>query len=172
MIVLETPRLILRHFTIADREALVPILGDPEVMRYSLDGVKTKSQMGYFLDRVIDYQACYGFSLYAVLHKQTHELIGFCGLLPWKHDGKTDVELGYRYSKVNWGKGYATEAASAICSYAQEKLKISEIYCLIDPENRKSQRVAQKLGMIYQKTTVFQGIEVDVYQLQTKKLFP
>lgn len=135
-------------------------------MRFSIDGTKTSSQIGYFLDRVIDYQHRYGFSLYGVLDKQTQQLMGFCGLLPWKHDGKTQVELGYRLAKAHWGQGYGTEAARAICNYAQEKLDISEIHILIDPENKRSLSVAQKLGAIYQEQTIFHGIKVNIYCLE------
>lgn len=165
MIVAKTSRLILRHFTLDDVDALSVILSDPEVMRYSLDGTKTRSQTFHFIDNIIYYYQKYNFSLYAVIKKDNQELIGFCGLLPWKFDGNKEVEIGYRLAKTEWEKGFATEAAVAIVDYAKEQLQLTELFCLIEPENKRSIRVAQKLGMKYQKSIIFHGLNVNVYSI-------
>lgn len=168
MIVAETSRLILRHFTLDDVDALSAILGDPDVMRYSLDGTKTRSQTFHFIDNIIYYYQKYNFSLYAIINKDNQELIGFCGLLPWKYDGKKEVEIGYRLAKAYWGNGFATEAAVAICSYARKELKLTKLFCIIEPENKRSIRVAEKLGMKYQKNIIFHSSNVNVYFLNLK----
>ncbi|VEP15725.1 putative acetyltransferase [Hyella patelloides LEGE 07179] len=165
MIIAETSRLILRHFTPNDVDALIPILGEPEVMRYSIDGVKTRFQITHFLDRVLDYYWQYNFSLYAVIEKDTKQLIGFCGLLPWKFEAKIEIEIAYRLATAYWGKGFATEAATAVRDHAWQKLGIKNLFCIIAPENRRSIRVAQKLGMIYQKDAVVYGLKVKIYRV-------
>lgn len=79
MQILETPRLTLRYFTIRDKAALVPILGDAEVMRFSIIGVHDRQQIRQFIEqRLLSYLE-WGFGLYAVVHKQDRELIGYCG---------------------------------------------------------------------------------------------
>ena len=170
MIIAETPRLILRHFKTDDIDTLIPILSDPEVMRYSIDGVKTKSQTAHFLERILDYYRQYHFSLYALIEKETQQLIGFCGLLPWKWQGKKEIELGYRLAKKYWGKGLATEAATAVIAHAWQKLAIPQIFCIIEPENKRSIRVARKLGMIYLTKDVFYDLQVNIYCLSNPDL--
>ena len=165
MIVVQTSRLVLRHFTYEDIDALSLILNDPDVMRYSLDGVKTRSQTFHFIDNIIYYSQKYGFSLYAVIAKEQQQLIGFCGLLPWKFEGQNEVEIGYRLAKAYWEKGYATEAALAIRDYAWQKLELKKLFCIIEPENKRSIRVAQKLGMSYQENVMFRGLNVNVYSI-------
>jgi RimJ/RimL family protein N-acetyltransferase len=74
-------------------------------------------------------------------------LIGDCGLEQIELDGEETVELGYDLRSSYWGKGLATEAASAVRDYAFETLELPELVCLIRQGNWRSQRVAEKLGM-------------------------
>ncbi|VEP14290.1 hypothetical protein H1P_2550001 [Hyella patelloides LEGE 07179] len=89
---------------------------------------------------MLDYYWQYNFSLYAVIEKDTKQLIGFCGLLPWKFEAKTEIEIAYRLAKVYWGRGFATEAATAVRNYAWQKLGIKQLFCIIVPENMRSIR--------------------------------
>jgi RimJ/RimL family protein N-acetyltransferase len=89
--------------------------------------------------------------LWATIHKETGKFIGRCGLLPWTIEGKYDVEVAYTLAEEYWGQGLGTEAAQAILEYAFEKLNLTRLICLIDPENIPSQRVAEKIGMAFEK---------------------
>jgi [ribosomal protein S5]-alanine N-acetyltransferase len=81
MQILETSRLTLRYITSRDAEALMPILGDAQVMQFSIIGVHSPRQIKQFIEqRLISYLE-YGFGLYAVVHKPNQELIGYCGFL-------------------------------------------------------------------------------------------
>ena len=171
MIVAETSRLILRYFIPDDIDALFAILSDPEVMRYSVSGVKTRSQTADFLDLVIDYYRQYNYSLYAVIFKETNQLIGFCGLLPWKLEHRSEIEIGYRLAKEYWGKGLATEAAIATRDYGWSKLNMDKLYCLIEPKNKRSIRVAEKLGMKYEKNIFFHNLDVKIYSVSRESYF-
>ena len=163
MIVTETPRLILRYFTPDDLDALTPILADPEVMRYSISGVKTRSQTEEFITWMLSNYQKYNLGLYAVIERETKQLIGYCGLLVWDFEGIEEIEIGYRLATAYWGKGLATEAATSVRDYAQKKLNIDRLICIIEPENTRSIRVAEKLGLIYERDTVFKGFKVRIY---------
>lgn len=53
--------------------------------------------------------------------------------------------------KAYWRQGLATEAAEAIVQYGFEHLQLTRLICLIDPENQASQKVAVKIGMMFEK---------------------
>ena len=171
MQILETPRLIIRYFTIRDLESLFPILGDARVMEFSIIGVHDRQQIRKFIEqRLLSYMDP-GFGLYALVNKEDRELIGYCGFFIQKIDDRKEVEIGYRLAAKYWGKGLATEAAQTIYQYGRERFNFQRFVCLIEPENTRSIRVAQKLGMKLEKSIVYYGIDVDVYasEVRSKK---
>ena len=85
------------------------------------------------------------------IHKDTHQFIGRCGLLPWTIEQRAEVEVAYLLAKEYWGQGLGTEAAQAIVHYGFEQLGLSRLICLIDPENQASVKVAVKIGMTLEK---------------------
>ena len=89
--------------------------------------------------------------LWAAIHKEMRLFIGRCGLLPWEIDGKQEVEIAYLLDKLFWHKGLAAEAAQGILEFGFEKLNLSRLICLIDPENISSQKVAQRIGMKFER---------------------
>jgi RimJ/RimL family protein N-acetyltransferase len=99
--------------------------------------------------------------LWAAIYKQTGKFIGRCGLLPWTIEDQREVEVAYTIAQEYWGQGLATESACGILEYGFEKLNLSRLICLIDPENIVSQRVAEKIGMTLEKKV--DGIDGDNY---------
>ncbi|MEM7759984.1 MAG: GNAT family N-acetyltransferase [Cyanobacteria bacterium P01_A01_bin.40] len=165
MQILETSRLTMRYITSHDAEALIPILGDPEVMRYSIIGVHNPKQIKQFIEqRLLSYLEC-GFGLYALIHKQEQVLIGYCGFFIQSVEQQQEVEIGYRLAKKYWGQGLATEAAQEILKYGQERFNFKRFICLIEPANIRSVRVATKLGMELEKMIVYYGLDVAMYSL-------
>ncbi|WP_036486159.1 GNAT family N-acetyltransferase [Myxosarcina sp. GI1] len=164
-IAIETPRLILRYFTPDDTDALTAILSDPKVMQYSISGTKTRSQTQEFIAWILSSYQKYGFGLYAVTEKETKQLIGYCGLLVWYFEEITEIELGYRLATAYWNKGLATEAATAVRNYAWQQLKLNRLICLIQPENLRSIRVANKLAMKPEKNLILHELNVKVYSI-------
>ena len=165
MRILETSRLILRYFTIRDLEALIPILGSPQVMEFSLIGVHDRKQIRQFIEqRLLSYLEP-GFGLYALIHKHNQELIGYCGFFVQNVNEHQEVEIGYRLASKYWGQGLATEAATAVLDYGREKYKFKRFVCLIEPANYRSIRVAQKLGMELEKKIIYHGIDVEMYSI-------
>ena len=162
-IVTETSRLILRYFTLDDLDDLTLILADAEVMQFSLNGVKTRLQTEEFLYWILNCYQKYHFGLYAIINRSDKLLIGFCGLLVWHFEEQIEIEIAYRLARAYWGKGRGTEAAIAVRDYARNILSIERLICLIQSENMRSIRVAQKLGMHYEKNIVLQGLNVRIY---------
>jgi [ribosomal protein S5]-alanine N-acetyltransferase len=155
---LTTERLFLRHFHILDREPMYRIFCDADVMRFS-DGVKTMEWVHTWLRTCLErYYQTWGFGPYAVVEKRSQTVIGYCGLFFFPDiDGQSEVEIGYRLARSMWGQGYATEAAKAVNDFAFGTLGIKRLIALIDPSNVASIRVAEKIGMHYEKEVMFEG---------------
>lgn len=165
MQILKTSRLTLRYLTIRDSAALIPILGDAEVMRYSIIGVHDQRQIRQFIEqRLLSYLER-GFGLYALVHQEHQELIGYCGFFIQSVEQQQEVEIGYRLAKKYWGQGLATEAAQEVIKYGQERFNFKRFICLIEPENVRSVNVAKKLGMKLEKNIIYHGLDVVMYSL-------
>jgi RimJ/RimL family protein N-acetyltransferase len=162
LIILETNRLLLRRLIMDDLDALFALYSDAEIRRFFPEGVltfdETKEELEWFLNGHPNYPEL---GLWATIHKETGKFIGRCGLLPWTIDGQHEVEIAYLIDKTYWGQGFGTEAAQAILQYGFEKLQLSRLICLIDPENIASQKVAENIGMTLEKRV--DGIDGDNY---------
>ena len=72
-------------------------------------------------------------------------------------NGQPEVEIGYRLTRTMWGNGYGTEAACVVRDYAFESLALKRLIAMIDPDNFSSIRVAEKLGMHYEREIMLEG---------------
>lgn len=135
-----------------DLDPLFALYGDPEVRRYFPEGTlsyeETKEELEWFLNGHPDQPQL---GLWATIHKESGHFIGRCGLLPWTIDQRPEVEVAYLLDKAYWGQGLGTEAAQAILAYGFEQLGLSRLICLIDPANLASLKVAQKIGMTFER---------------------
>lgn len=115
--ILETERLYLREMNQRDFVALCKILQDDETM-YAYEGAFSNEETQGWLDRQISRYRKWGFGLWAVILKETDEMIGQCGLTmqPWKNEEV--LEIGYLFNRIYWHRGYALEAAEACKEYA------------------------------------------------------
>ena len=152
MIILKTPRLVLRHLISTDLEDLYALYCDPEIRQYFPEGTltidETKEELEWFLNGHPRHPKL---GLWAVIFKESDQFIGRCGLLPWKIDGQDEVEIAYMIAMEFWGQGFATEAATGIMAYGFENLNLNRLICLIDEENQASLRIAAKIGMRFEK---------------------
>jgi Acetyltransferases, including N-acetylases of ribosomal proteins len=82
------------------------------------------------------------------------DFAGDCGLTPQVVDGVTELEVGYHVVPALQGRGYATEAAAACRDYARTALGASRLIAIIHPDNRPSQRVAEKIGLRPEKRSL------------------
>jgi ribosomal-protein-alanine N-acetyltransferase len=158
MIILQTQRLLLRHVHILDHEAMYRVFGDADVMRFG-DGVQTKEWVHRWIEACLkQYYEHWGFGPYVVVERSRREAIGYCGLFFFPDvGGQPEIELGYRLARAAWGHGYATEAAQVVRDFAFQTLCVKRLIAMIDPHNMASIRVAQKLGMQYERDVMFDG---------------
>ncbi len=162
---IETNRLILREFQRTDLQELAPILADPKVMKFSPTGVNSVEQVQ---ERIEGFIACYkefGFGKWAVVLKESNQLLGYCGIAVDQIDGKDEKELGYRLDSRYWGQGLATEAASAAIKYGFEQFNLPYVLGIVERVNSASVRVLEKVGMRYERVTIFHEVEMDVYRV-------
>lgn len=168
--VLEMERLYLREMNQFDYEALSKMLQDEETM-YAYEGAFSDDETQEWLDRQIDRYNEYGFGLWAVVLKETDEMIGQCGLTmqPWKD--KQVLEIGYLLQRAYWHNGYATEAAKACKEYAFTKLGADEVCSIIRDTNTASQKVALRNGMTVVDKWVkhYRGVDMPHYRYSVKR---
>ena len=147
---IETERLTLRPFTLADAARVQLLAGEREIAATTLsiphpyeDGV-AEGWISAQKERIERGElACF-----AIVTKEDNVLIGSIGLTiqAWARR----AELGYWIGKPYWGRGYGTEAAMAIISYGFGRLDLNRIYACHFARNPASGRVMQKIGMKYE----------------------
>jgi ribosomal-protein-alanine N-acetyltransferase len=162
-VILETDRLVLRQWTIDDAGDGLTIYGDAEVMHFlHRPPLQTVEEVRNLLEtRPIAQYLEHGFSFWAVVEKATGRVIGSCGL---KYlDNGPLIEVGYHLARATWGKGYATEAATASVRYGFDTMQLQRIWGVVDPLNIASQRVLEKSGLTYQGMGHYYNNDVRVY---------
>lgn len=162
-VVLGTERLIIREMVQSDLEALCRIMCDEEVMRAAYESAFSVEEVQGWLNRHLKRYEDYGFGLWAVVLKDTSEMIGQCGLTLQSWRDKEILEIGYLFQKAYWHKGYATEAAIACKEYAFTVLNASSVYSTIRDTHVASQKVAERNGMkiIDKDTKNFRYVDMD-----------
>ncbi len=160
-----TRRLRLRPFAPSDLDFYAALLADPEVMRYVADGrTRTRQQAEEGLARMIErYDGVHG--MHAVERMADGALVGEAGLLQWDIPGVHDTEIAYTLARPFWGQGMATEAATALRDHAVSVLGLKRVVSLIYPDNRASIRVAEKVGLAYERDVTLHGHSVGLYTL-------
>ena len=162
--ILKTKRLSLREMSDYDFKDLCEMLQDPVVMtayEHAFEDEEVRQWLENQKRRYIED----GFGLWAVLLKETGEMIGQCGLT-WQNVGEEKVlEVGYLFKKAFWHKGYAIEAAKACKQYAFEILGAKEVYSIIRDTNIASQAVAKRNGMTLKGEIVKHYYEMDMPHL-------
>lgn len=144
--ILETERLYLREMNQEDFSSLCKILQDKDVM-YAYEHAFDDDEAQGWLDKQIMRYRQYGFGLWAVILKETGEMIGQCGLTMQDCNNRQVLEVGYLFQKAFWHKGYASEAAIACKEYAFEVLNADEVFSIIRDNNIASQNVAKRNSM-------------------------
>ena len=162
MIVIETPRLFLRHFTLDDIDALAEVLCDHDNMRFFANRFERKDAEDRIQKNLRRY-AEDGLGQWALLLKPDKEFAGYCGLVRQEIDGNREIEVGYALARHAQGQGIATEAARACMNYGFTTLGEGRIISLIRPENIPSRRVAERNGMAVEKETEVVGLPHLVY---------
>jgi [ribosomal protein S5]-alanine N-acetyltransferase len=159
---MQTERLRLRPYRPDDVAPMFAVFGDREVMRFSQSGGDPSLEVtAARIQKLIDHQTQFGFSLWVVEDRATGAILGDCGLKQLE-DGP-EIEVGYRFAKAHWGRGYATEAAAASVRYGFVALALPRIVAVVDPVNVPSCRVIEKIGLPYQHRAHYYGRQLNYY---------
>jgi len=160
---LTTDRLALRPFSLEDLDALHDILQQPGIFRYfPHTDPPTRERVARMIAFYIKQGEDLRFSTWAVVLKETGNLIGWCGLNRLPETGEDEV--AYLMSQAVHGKGYATEGAQASLAYGFSAIGLERIIALVHPENIASQRVAEKCGMSLRDRVTYWGLELLRYE--------
>ena len=143
---LETERLYLREMSYADFESLYAILSDKDTMQH-YPAPFDESKVMNWIERNKKRYREEGFGLWAVILKETGEVIGDCGITLQPIHGEMLPEIGYHIRKDLWRRGYGSEAAAVCMKYAFETLSLSAVYSYMKYTNAASYGVALKNGM-------------------------
>jgi ribosomal-protein-alanine N-acetyltransferase len=153
--ILETERLYLRELNINDAEYFYLLNLDKEVMKYTGEGSFENIEKAKDFLKNYEHYEKYGFGRWAVINKENGEFLGWCGL---KFTEKlNEYDIGFRFFKKHWNKGYATESSKACLSYGINELKMIEILGRAMKENKASIRVLEKIGLEFEKEFDFDG---------------
>jgi RimJ/RimL family protein N-acetyltransferase len=164
MLILETERLILRKFTLADAPFILELVNTPTWLQFIGDkGVRNLVDAENYLKNgsLKSYEEN-GFGFYLVGEQSTQKPIGMCGFI--KRQELEDVDLGFAFLPDYIGKGFGYEIAQATVNYGKDALKISRIIAIVDPRNIPSNALLQKLGFVFEKTIPF-GEKKDLLNL-------
>ncbi len=159
-IILNSNRLILREFELSDAEEIYKLNSDKEVIRYTGDiAFESVEAASEFLSNYNDYELN-GYGRWAVIEKESKAFRGWCGL-KYHSEGFTDI--GFRFHRMYWGNGYASESAKSVLDYGFNSLCLTEIIGRASQENIASIKVLEKIGMKFWKKDVCEGIPNSVY---------
>lgn len=148
---LETKRLLVKPPDIEQVELIYSLDSDPDVMRYIGNGSpRSRAESLLWYQKSISHFKKHGFSFGLVFEKVTGEFVGRAGISYNAYDDtQPDIEIGYRLYKKFWNKGYATELAEALVQWGFQNLKIEKLCGFVQPDNRASCQVLEKIGMQY-----------------------
>ena len=162
---LETERLLLRPFRDDDLDAYAAMCADPEVMRYiGARSVLSREDAWRQMAMFMGHWQLRGFGVWAVEEKASGALVGRVGL--YFPEGWPDRELAWTLARLHWGRGFALEAARAALAHAFDTLAWHRVISLIDPDNRRSIRLAERLGERREGEVTLRGYRLWLYAIE------
>jgi len=171
-IFIETPRLILREMLPEDDKGIFDLDSDPDVHTYlGKNPIKDLQQAKDAITFIRKQYIENGIGRWAVIEKESGTFAGWSGLKLIKeltNDHINYHDLGYRFIKKHWGKGYATETARATVQYGFDTMGLSEIYGMADARNRASRHVLEKAGLKQDGQFIYDGVLHDWFKISKK----
>ena len=163
---IETDRTIMRKLTKVDAKDFYALNLDEEVLKYTGDKPFENIQASIdFLTNYNQYEK-YGVGRLAVIEKKTNKFIGWCGL-KYSQD-KNEYDIGFRFQRNYWNKGFATETAKKCLEFGFTELRSEKVVGRAMKENISSIKVLEKIGMSYKENFDFEGREGVIYELTNK----
>jgi RimJ/RimL family protein N-acetyltransferase len=158
--VIRTDRLVLRRWTDADRDPFASMNADPIVMEH-MQGTLTRERSDEFVDRIERHWDEHGWGLWAVEVRGVAPFVGYVGLWPADYVADGMVEVGWRLASAHWGNGYATEAAVEALRFGFAEVGLDEIVSFTVPQNIRSRRVMERIGLVRDPRADFDHPRVD-----------
>ena len=157
MLVLQTERLRLRWFTLADAAFILDLLNQPSwIANIGERHVHTLADAEHWINaRLVPAYPGQTLGFWAVERQADGMLIGMCGLI--KRDTLPAIDLGYAFPPQHWGQGYAREAASACLAHGRDVLRLTRLLAITGPDNAASARVLEAIGMRHVDTRILEG---------------
>lgn len=167
--ILQTERLILRQFTLDDTEFIIGLLNSPGWLEFIGDrNVRTKEEaVAYLQNGALKSYAENGYGLSMVATSEGLP-VGMSGLL--KRDFLEHPDIGFAFLPGHDGKGYGYEISSAILSHAKNNWDIGQVCAITLPNNTKSVRLLEKLGLRFHSTIIYPGTEEELSLYMTELL--
>lgn len=146
---LETARLSLRRPTAADVEAIFLLHSDKRALAHNpSDAIATREEADQLFQRWDEHWRRHGFGYWVVRCRPSAVPIGFCGIKIMPLRGSDVANLFYRFDPAAWGRGFASEAAAAVVTWAADRIPERQLVARIRPQNLASQRVAMNAGLV------------------------
>lgn len=147
---LTTERLLLRRWREADRLPFQRLNADPRVMEF-MPGLLSPEASDELIGRIKAHFEQHGFGPFAAEFREDGAFLGYIGLYVPTFDAAfmPAVEIAWRLGADYWGRGLATEGARAVVRHAFAELELASLVSFTVPENLRSRRVMEKLGMVH-----------------------
>ncbi len=171
---IETARLLLRPWRVADAPAALTVFGDASVSRWLTPSTTRPTDVEEMSQHLTRWSAAQEtlvppLGRWAVVRREDGELIGGMELRPMPPH-EEDVEIGWQLAPEHWGHGFATEAATAVANYAFGQAT-DEVFAVVRPGNARAIAVAQRLGMEWVgETDKYYALVLQVYRLRPSDL--
>ncbi len=166
--IIETARLRLRGHRIADFADCAAMWGDAEVVRYIGGRPFAADEVWARLLRYAGHWALLRFGYWVIEEKAAGRFVGEAGFADFKRDIGTSLkdtpEIGWVLMPWAHGKGFATEAVGAVVAWGDRHLPAKQSWCMIQPENQASLRVARKCGYREFERTTYKGQPTIVFR--------
>jgi [ribosomal protein S5]-alanine N-acetyltransferase len=166
---LNSKRLSARFLNVSDIPEWAHFFNDELAVEFLPwpDSSTSPDKAAQWIERQLNRYSNQTYGLQKLILKGTGEFIGQCGLLKQEVDGVQETEVGYHIFKKHWGQGFAPEAAELFISFAFRNDLSRSVISIIDINNIRSQRVAEKNGLKREKQTRWFGMDVYVYRVNS-----
>jgi len=158
-----TARLAAERLTSGHLPEITRMHRDAAVMA-QLGGVRDEPQTAAYLAKNLKHWDEHGYGLWILRDLDGVEPVGRAVLRHLLVDGVDEVEVGYAFYPSHWGRGLATEIATACLQLGRGELGLRTIVAVTSPENRASQHVLEKVGLVYERDFNHEGARASLFR--------